>query len=84
MPQDHQWEPTLMKNLTKQEEDHSLLICTHAMMLRNLSAKMELVCQLTKGNIQGDPFPQFLYCVALNLGVPSWFALLQLATAKAG
>ena len=36
-------------------------------------------------NIQGDQSPRFLYCVALNLGVPpAGLALLQLATAQGG
>ena len=35
--------------------------------------------------IQGDQSPRFLYCVALNLGVPlAGLALLQLATAQGG
>ena len=38
-----------------------------------------------KPELQGDQSPRFLYCVALNLGVPlAGLALLQLATAQGG
>ena len=55
-------------------------------------ALMYLAAKLSKFEVisnhlllQGDPSPQFLYCVGLNFGVPmAGLALLQLVTAQAG